>query len=433
MTDMQKYNHTKNCIDKIFYDLQKYNFNYDKKILIFTENERQEINLNDYMFFFIQTINLENAFNLNFSQNQMWELTLQKCFLDYLKNKVNVDNIIIEKMAINFKKTDIQLSTDFFIFVDAFSNENNTINSILHDYCKYILHKLYVEGNILYCSILTLYTDLTNGHAVNLIILKNVDKLQLFIYDPSNAYSDNHNIQNLLYILKNCFEINNYNYFDSCEIISYENINTPSFNIQTMFEVNKNYGYCLIFSLFFLYCFLVIFQTYPEKNFSILKDIQLYFIQKYLSGKYSKIGSEKVYFSVVCFANNIKEIFLSKLGKYKIPENVLNRINEMIIYLYKKETIEKNIFTKSNTNYLLKNNSFEDDDDIYGDYIPPTKRNYDEELSLLDWSTMKELRENEDCKENNQCISKICRHNKCTRPTPNDKLDFLSKLEWDQL
>ena len=34
-------------MNKIFYDLQKYNFNYDKKILIFTENERQEINLND--------------------------------------------------------------------------------------------------------------------------------------------------------------------------------------------------------------------------------------------------------------------------------------------------------------------------------------------------------------------------------------------------
>ena len=46
---------------------------------------------------------------------------------------------------------------------------------------------------------------------------------------------------------------------------------------------------------------------------------------------------------------------------------------------------------------------------------------------------MKELRENEECKENRQCISKICRDNKCTRPTPNDKLDFLTKLEWDEL
>ena len=41
-------------MNKIFYDLQKYNFNYDKKILLFTNTKTQEITLNDYIFFSLQ-------------------------------------------------------------------------------------------------------------------------------------------------------------------------------------------------------------------------------------------------------------------------------------------------------------------------------------------------------------------------------------------
>ena len=52
-------------MNKIFYDLQKYNFNYDKKILVFTDDKKQEIELNDYIFFFIQTIINQYIFNLN--------------------------------------------------------------------------------------------------------------------------------------------------------------------------------------------------------------------------------------------------------------------------------------------------------------------------------------------------------------------------------
>ena len=168
-----------------------------------------------------------------------------------------------------------------------------------------------------------------------------------------------------------------------------------------------------------MYCFIVIFQNSRKKNFSILTDIQSYFSNQYIT-----TGSEKVYFTIVSFANNIKDVFLDKLGYNNKREYIINEINELIIYLFQKENL-KNAFTETNYGYILPKPKFIEQ--------KIDKRNYDEELSLLDWSTMKELRENEDCKENNQCISKICRHNKCTRPTPNDKLDFLSKLEWDQL
>ena len=46
-------------MNKIFYDLQKYNFNYDKKILLFTNTKTQEITLNDYIFFFFTTMNIQ--------------------------------------------------------------------------------------------------------------------------------------------------------------------------------------------------------------------------------------------------------------------------------------------------------------------------------------------------------------------------------------
>ena len=61
------------------------------------------------------------------------------------------------------------------------------------------------------------------------------------------------------------------------------------------------------------------------------------------------------------------------------------------------------------------------------------KKEYDLEMNLLDWKNIKEKRENEYCIENEECISKLCKQNKCTKPNDNDKLDFLTRLEWKDL
>ena len=54
-------------------------------------------------------------------------------------------------------------------------------------------------------------------------------------------------------------------------------------------------------------------------------------------------------------------------------------------------------------------------------------------MNLLDWKNIKEKRENEYCIENEECISKLCKQNKCTKPNDNDKLDFLTRLEWKEV
>ena len=61
------------------------------------------------------------------------------------------------------------------------------------------------------------------------------------------------------------------------------------------------------------------------------------------------------------------------------------------------------------------------------------KKEYDLEMNLLDWKNIKEKRENEYCIENEECISKLCKQNKCTKPNDNDKLDFLTRLEWKEV
>ena len=35
--------------------------------------------------------------------------------------------------------------------------------------------------------------------------------------------------------------------------------------------------------------------------------------------------------------------------------------------------------------------------------------------------------------EDDECISKICEKNRCTKPNDNDKLDFLTRLEWKEV
>ena len=68
-------------INNIFYDLEKNKFNYDKTIKIFSKSKIQKINLNDYIFFFIQTIkniNWADYFqDLNLEAYELQDLSLE--------------------------------------------------------------------------------------------------------------------------------------------------------------------------------------------------------------------------------------------------------------------------------------------------------------------------------------------------------------------
>ena len=413
-------------INNIFYDLEKNKFNYDKTIKIFSKSKIQKINLNDYIFFFIQTIkniNWADYFqDLNLEAYELQDLSLENCFSQYLQNKISLKNIIIETLSMNFTKNSIKISSDNLNYYEIY-----TENKFYHKwdkYCANIINKLYIEGNVLYCLFLNLYEDMKNGHASVLIILKNNDGLELFIYDPNGMYSFYKQYTSVfLETLKKYLKLNSKKHTKKIDIIIMPEkiFGIKPSTLQVLFEVEKKYGYCGIFSLFFLYCFLVVFIKTKNKNFTfLLQHIYLYFIQKF-----EKEGSNKVYFSIVNFANNIKDIFLRKINQYENKTNILVKINEYIIYLVEIFKGGKEYIDEKSDEYILINDNT--------DILDNENRNYDEELKLLDWKNIKEKRENEKCKIDDECISKLCVKNKCTKPNDNDKLDFLTRLEWKEV
>ena len=363
--------------------------------------------------------------DLKFSESEYKKIRIENCLSDYLKKEISLENIIIEKLYINFKsdnENEHELKTNYLesyehIFTNMFSDYMNK-------FCKNIINKLYIENNILYSSHLSLYQNKENGHSVILIISKNNKNLKLFIYDPNGSRSSYYKyITSFLKLLQKCLELNSKNYFEKVDIIDQKTFGNGEYNLQYMFEYNENFGYCTIFSLFFLYCFLILFQKSKSKNIeNIINDIYFYFYEKFSDKKYNH---KKIYFFMVNFANNIKDIFLSKLNDYKDKDRefILEKIN---MYIFMSINNVKNIFVKEDIgedHILIKNNNINNNE----------KREYDKEMNLLDWRKIKEKRENEKCYKDDQCISKLCVKNKCTKPNDNDKLDFLTRLEWKEV
>ena len=410
-------------INEIINDLDKNKFNYDKTIRIFQKNEILKVYLDDYIFFFIQS--MENIIyisdDLKFNDSEYKKIRIENCLSDYLKKEISLENIIIEKLYVNFKNNnEHELKTNYLesyehIFTNMFSDYMNK-------FCKNIINKLYIENNILYSSHLSLYQNKENGHSVILIISKNNKNLKLFIYDPNGSRSSYYKyITSFLKLLQKCLELNSKNYFEKVDIIDQKTFGNGEYNLQYMFEYNENFGYCTIFSLFFLYCFLILFQKSKSKNIeNIINDIYFYFYEKFSDKKYNH---KKIYFFMVNFANNIKDIFLSKLNDYKDREYILEKIN---MYIFISINSVKNIFDNEQIgkdDILIENIKINNNQN----------RNYDQELKLLDWSNIKEKGENEKCVKDEECISKLCLKNKCTKPNDNDKLDFLTKLEWKEV
>ena len=100
------------------------------------------------------------------------------------------------------------------------------------------------------------------------------------------------------------------------------------------------------------------------------------------------------------------------LKKYKVFFYFLNQINYSIMHF-----VDKNIIYHEAENIQEILN------------ISQNTRNYDEEIKEYLESGIIGKYENEECKENKECISNICENNKCTYANCNDKLEFLSLLE----
>ena len=130
-------------INEIINDLDKNKFNYDKTIRIFQKNEILKIHLDDYIFFFIQS--MENIIyisdDLKFSESEYKKIRIENCLSDYLKKEISLENIIIEKLYINFKsdnENEHELKTNYLesyehIFTNMFSDYMNK-------FCKNIIN-----------------------------------------------------------------------------------------------------------------------------------------------------------------------------------------------------------------------------------------------------------------------------------------------------
>ena len=376
---------------------------------------------------------MKNIDTFKLEEDELNDLSIENCFFEYL----NLKNIFIDKLNVNFTDVSIEITreNDFCTITPNVCMLNNPFSRFMNIYCKNIINKIYVEGNVLYCSLLFLFKNIKDVHAVSLIVLKNYDHLELVIYDPNGFFSYYQEyIEKFLDSLKKCLELNSNNFFKEAKIISLEKT-IYTFGLQSIFEKNKNYGYCLIFSLFFIYCFCHVFEKIRNKNFVFL----LYFIN-YFTNKYLKEGSEIFYFLLVGFANEIKDVFLKKVSTYKNKHVILSKLNDYIIYLINRLNPVENVKEKINSEYMLfeelkplKNPEYVILKDLEKKEYDLEKKEYDLEMNLLDWKNIKEKRENEYCIENEECISKLCKQNKCTKPNDNDKLDFLTRLEWKEV
>ena len=419
------------CIDKIFSKLKNYNYNFEKKVKIFDyeKNKYIELNINDYIWFFIQAIDNSNIYEIRFSEYAYLYIE------DNIQEKW-VKNIKLEALDLNFSSMHlIQMKvanmSNQNLYPSVFKEEKeyfkislDILSKEVLEYSDTILNKLYVnEKSKIATSFLRVSLNMTIHHSCLLIFYRDEQNLSLFLYDPNGPITYHYNKTfNFVLLLEKILKLKNKNYFKTIKIINqnlYQNL-----NLQQLTEIKNSNGYCLVYCGFFLYCFISLCKHFENKNF----DIRLILFS--LNNSFGKIilnNSQNIYITLVSFANKIKDTFIKsvKKDKYRYVDDILNKIDKNILWFFYKFNKNYILEDLDNENYTVNNEQY-----IEKDY---QKRDYDEELKFLDWNNIKEKRENEQCKINEECISKLCVKNKCTKPNDNDKLDFLTRLEWKEI
>ncbi len=437
LKEMEAFDKSFDCISKIILKLKNYNYNFDKKVKIFDyeKNKVIEVNINYYIWYFIQSIDNLNMFGIRYSDY---------VYL-YIQENIKenwVKNIKLDSLQLNFSK-----NNPYIIEMNTVSNSYERITpsifkkehyseiysldifseQILY-YSTSILNKLYNNENNektkIATSFLRVGIDESNYHSCILIIYKdNEEILNLFLYDPNGAINFHYRKTiSFLLVLKTILTLKNNYYFKNVEIINQELF--PYLELQNLTEAGTDIGYCLSYSSFFLYCFITLCNYFSQsKN---IKSILL--LLNYSFAKIIKQNKNNIYFIIVSFANQIKDTFIKKTKKENytiVYDNILKTVDKYIIFFFDEFKKEYNILELDNEKDKINNEEY-----VEKKY---EKRNYEQELKFLDWNKIKEKGENEDCIINEDCISKLCVKNKCTKPNDNDKLDFLTKLEWKEI
>ena len=403
-----------NEFEKIFQNFSVKNIKINKIVTIEDyKNKKYQIPISDYLWYFYQSlkINSDSFHGKEFiSLNEYMYYDLME-HID--KDKfLWVKNNCTGKTTIQFEDIDTKIIYNYkFQSIIKENNFSETFVNFCEDFTNRILN--------LNCEIITTFVDLQikgkiDGHASVIFASKENDKLKLFCYDSNGINSEySYHMNIFLENLKNCI-------LTQKKFIEIEILKQEFFGIQTVTDFDSP-GYCVMYSLFFTFCFFKILYVLQKNNYKmtlkfLIENIENYFLL------FTQVKGENDFFEcILSFSNKLKDgylIFLeNKIGSQRY-NFFLKKLNFNILEQTKFNN--KNI----NSNYI-ESSTFLNNSNYIG-----IQRNYDEELKEYLESGIIAKYENENCKQNKECVSNICKNNKCTRPTPNDKLDFLTKLEW---
>ena len=397
--------------NKIFNFLNRFKYHSEKIITVTDyQNKKYEIFLKDYLWYFYQSLKI----NSDFFKEKDFICLNQYMYYDLMENidenKFSwVKNNCTGNVKIQFSenKTSINFINKGYLEV-ILDNKNKIYSYHFGNFCKDFISKI----KDLNCGISTTFLSIENieesfSHSTVLFTHKEDKKITFFYYDPNGRASNyNEKMEVFLESLKNRIQTTEVfkNNFQNIEIFPFfEN------GIQSLTDLNTQ-GYCVIYSLFFTFCFFKILYVLQSNNYNVdiiyvFKKIQSFFLS------YNQSQFLNIIFS---FANYIKDKYMSFIFKNFRDKyfDFLNQINYNIMHF-----VDKNIIYHEAENIQEILN------------ISQNTRNYDEEIKEYLESGIIGKYENEECKENKECISNICENNKCTYANCNDKLEFLSLLE----
>ena len=345
-------------------------------------------------------------------------------FKKFMNHKIKgnwIKNFLLENMYIDFEN-----NNNFSYKFHPDQNykkyyEETPLETKLSKFCLSVLDKFKTSEQInLLASFLCVSFEQKFFHSNILFIWKNKNIIKLFIYEPNGSvsfYSEKQ--KNFLNVLKEEFENivkNDIKYNEEIQIFS-----IPDMGIQKLSEPKINFGYCLIYSSFFLYCIVMLLEN-VYKNTNVESAIAFFNDLFFEIEVKNNIKINYYYSILVYFANNLKDYFLNYIHKNHLENTYLPMLNSSIftmVTLHKKHELTEDILNEEELQIK-----------VFEEYKSLEKRNYKKEFQNLDWSKIKEKMGGEECKIDNDCISKICEKNICTNPNDNDKLDFLNNLEW---
>ena len=402
-----------NVIENVF---QKFsmknanNINFNKKInIFFDDNKYKKTYISEYtslLFQFTYLYKPKNQDFINIAQYLYYEIP------QYEKIEW------IDTSCIGYLYFDYHIDENEFTFgkskqkVFFYDEDNYKYGNKFIKFCN-VLFEITKENKIsaTFISMTKLKENIKVGDSHLIILISSFEKgkIVLYLYDPNGIeYYNTIVFDKLLNHISQCLNDNNKK---KCEITNDKILN---FGIQDFIYKKISdygmYGYCVVYSHFFLYC---VFQVlyFLKKNNIDISFVNIYkTINKSIEIIVKNNKEKDIYNLIINFANIISNNYLNFL-KEKIPEendSFLEFINEKVI-----KTSKGNIKTFQ---YVEKQ-----------PYVEQKQQSRDLYLELRE----KKLLPNqlkfdfEECKEHDDCLSKECKYGKCMPLSFNRKLEIL--------